>query len=64
MARPVTKRPVPPPAPVRRVQAPAAERVVCPRCGRFDARIIGRSESVPVVYLRCDGCHLASVAGA
>ena len=54
----------PTPAPARRVQAPASERVVCPRCGRFDARIIGRSESVPVVYLRCDGCHLASVAGA
>jgi hypothetical protein len=63
MARNRTPRP-PAPAPTRRVQTPAAERVVCPRCGRFDARIIGRSESVPVVYLRCDGCHLASVAGA
>ena len=28
------------------------------------AKIIGRSELVPVVYLRCDGCHLTSVAGA
>lgn len=64
MARPVAKRLAPPAPPVRRPQAPAVDRVVCPRCGRFDARIIGRSESVPVVYLRCDGCHLASVAGA
>jgi hypothetical protein len=28
------------------------------------AKIIGRSETVPVVYLRCEGCHLPSVAGA
>lgn len=52
------------PTPTRRAQTPSHERVLCPRCGRPDARIIGRSESVPVVYLRCDGCHLASVAGA
>jgi hypothetical protein len=57
--RPQTVRPTP------RVQSRAAvlpsERIVCPRCGRPDARIIGRSESVAVVYLRCDVCHLASV---
>lgn len=50
--------------PARQRHAPPSERILCPRCGRPDARIIGRSESVPVVYLRCDGCHLASVAAA
>lgn len=50
--------------PPRRLQIPGAERIVCPRCGRPEARIIGRSESIPVVYLRCDGCHLASITGA
>jgi hypothetical protein len=43
---------------------PRVETVECPRCGRFTARIIGRSETVPVVYLRCDSCHQTSVAGA
>ena len=38
-----------------------AERVVCPRCGRPDAKVIGRSESVAVVYLRCEACRLTSV---
>ena len=38
------------------------DRVVCPRCGRFDAKVIGRSESVAVVYLRCAACNLTSVA--
>jgi len=50
--------------PDRRSAQPRAETVECPRCGRFMAKIIGRSEVVPVVYLRCDGCHLTSVAGA
>jgi hypothetical protein len=50
--------------PARRLQIPGAERIVCPRCGRPEARIIGRSESIPVVYLRCDGCHLASITQA
>jgi hypothetical protein len=35
--------------------------VVCPRCGVAGARIIGRSESLPVVYLRCDDCQRTSV---
>jgi hypothetical protein len=48
----------------RRVAEPRADTVVCPRCGRFSAKIIGRSEILPVVYLRCDGCQLASVAAA
>ena len=44
----------------------AAKRVhdgeICPRCGRANARVLGRSESVPVVYLRCDDCGRTSVA--
>jgi hypothetical protein len=35
--------------------------VVCPRCGLAAAKIIGRSESLPVIYLRCDECGRASV---
>jgi predicted nucleic acid-binding Zn ribbon protein len=35
----------------------------CPRCGRSTARVIGRSDTMPVVYLRCDACQLTSVAG-
>jgi hypothetical protein len=46
------------------VAEPRADTVLCPRCGRFSAKIIGRSEILPVVYLRCDGCRLASVAAA
>jgi hypothetical protein len=45
----------------RRHRDAETERVVCPRCGRYDARVIGRSESVAVVYLRCDTCRLTSV---
>lgn len=46
---------------VRRPREAEADRVVCPRCGRPDAHVIGRSESVAVVYLRCDACRLTSV---
>ena len=53
-----------PPRTPRPLQIPGAERIVCPRCGRPEARIIGRSESIPVVYLRCDGCRLASITQA
>jgi hypothetical protein len=28
------------------------------------AKIIGRSEVIPVLYLRCDGCLLPSVIAA
>jgi hypothetical protein len=35
--------------------------VVCPRCGVPSARVIGRSDSYPVVYLRCDECGKPSV---
>lgn len=45
----------------RQRREPREDRVVCPRCGRPDAQIIGRSESVAVVYLRCEACHLTSV---
>jgi len=46
--------------PRRETQPRDAE--VCPRCGRSTARIIGRSESFPVLYLRCDECRHTSVA--
>jgi len=36
--------------------------LVCPRCGAPAAKIIGRSEALPVVYLRCDDCGRASVS--
>jgi len=51
------------PAPRRR-RAVSADREVCPRCGRATARLIGRSESFPVLYLRCDDCCHTSVAPA
>lgn len=39
-------------------------RQECPKCGRLTAWIIGRSESVPVLYLRCDECRHTSIAPA
>src|SRR5438034_6638127 len=39
----------------------AADREVCPKCGRPNARLIGRSETFPVLYLRCDDCNHTSV---
>lgn len=36
--------------------------VTCPRCGAGTARIIGRSESLPVVYLKCDDCGRTSIS--
>jgi len=42
----------------------SSERETCPRCGRSNARLIGRSETFPVLYLRCDDCRLTSVAPA
>ena len=38
-----------------------APAIVCPRCGVPAARIIGRSESLPVLYLRCSDCQRTSV---
>ena len=48
----------------RRHRAPSADREVCPKCGRPTARLIGRSETYPVLYLRCDDCSHTSVAPA
>jgi ribosomal protein S27E len=45
----------------RRTSA-ATAGVVCPRCGMLAARIIGRSESLPVIYLQCEDCGRTSVA--
>jgi hypothetical protein len=42
----------------------ALDREVCPRCGRPSARLIGRSDMFPVLYLRCDDCHHTSVMPA
>jgi hypothetical protein len=42
----------------------AADREICPKCGRPNARLIGRSETFPVLYLRCDDCNHTSVAPA
>jgi hypothetical protein len=35
--------------------------IVCPRCGVLSARVIGRSELYPVIYLRCDDCGRTSI---
>ena len=36
--------------------------VVCPRCGMTTAHVIGRSEELPILYLRCDDCGRTSIA--
>ena len=36
--------------------------IVCPRCGVPSAKVIGRSESHPVIYLRCDECGKTSIS--
>ena len=54
----------PAPVAVRRPRAHAPEREVCPKCGRLTARLIGRSETFPVLYLRCDDCAHTSIAPA
>lgn len=36
--------------------------IVCPRCGVPNAKIIGRSDSLPVLYLRCDDCGRTSIS--
>jgi uncharacterized OB-fold protein len=40
------------------------DREVCPKCGHPTARVFGRSESLPIVYLRCDDCGRTTVARA
>ena len=57
-----------PPQP-RRVSASLAskawpDRELCTRCGRYSSRVFGRSESLPIVYLRCDACNRTAVAPA
>jgi hypothetical protein len=51
------------PTAVRRPGDASVGLVQCPRCGRSLARVIGQSDVMPVVYLRCDGCQTTSVAG-
>jgi hypothetical protein len=36
--------------------------VICPRCGVPSARVIGRSETYPVLYIRCDDCGRTSIS--
>jgi hypothetical protein len=36
--------------------------IVCPRCGVPSAKVIGRSEALPVVYLRYDECGRTSIS--
>ena len=58
-----------PPIPAPRMEAPQrpaalpTKIVACPRCGRQDARVIGRSAAKAVVYLRCGSCRMLSVSG-
>jgi hypothetical protein len=40
------------------------QREVCPKCGSPNARIIGRSESFPILYFRCEDCRRTSVGPA
>ncbi|HKT81169.1 MAG TPA: hypothetical protein VJP86_13175 [Vicinamibacterales bacterium] len=39
-----------------------AGAITCPRCGMPDAHVIGRSDSLPVLYLKCDECGRMSIA--
>jgi len=65
VAQPVpTPAATPRSAPARRVSEPRVETFLCPRCGRDAAKMIGRSDVLPIVYLRCDSCRLLSVTGA
>jgi len=36
--------------------------IVCPQCGVPSAKVIGRSETYPVLYLRCEDCGKMSVS--
>lgn len=50
--------------PVAASQRPDEESdLQCPRCGRSKARVIGRSDVLPIIYLRCDACQQTSVTG-
>jgi len=41
---------------------PTSGSIICPRCGAPSAKIIGRSDSHPVLYLRCDDCGKPSIS--
>ncbi len=41
---------------------PNSGSIICPRCGAPSAKIIGRSDSHPVLYLRCDDCGKSSIS--
>jgi len=45
-------------------RVPSPQREVCPKCGSPNARIIGRSESLPILYFRCEDCRRTSVGPA
>ncbi len=45
-------------------KVPNVQREVCPKCGSPNARIIGRSESFPILYFRCEDCRRTSVGPA
>ena len=45
-------------------KTPSPQREVCPKCGSPNARIIGRSESFPILYFRCEDCRRTSVGPA
>jgi transposase-like protein len=45
-------------------KVPSPQREVCPKCGSPNARIIGRSESFPILYFRCEDCRRTSVGPA
>ena len=33
----------------------------CPRCGMLAARVIGRSEHLPVLYVTCEECGRTAI---
>jgi hypothetical protein len=45
-------------------KVPSPQREVCPKCGSPNARSIGRSESFPILYFRCEDCRRTSVGPA
>ncbi len=45
----------------KRQRTKRSSGVVCPQCGLAAAQVIGRNESLPIVYLRCSDCGRTSV---
>jgi hypothetical protein len=59
------------PQPVKSPEVPGpiplvvgTDRGHCPKCGGLHARVIGRSESRPTLYFKCDRCGCLSVGPA